>query len=162
MAGMKLSKWLAKSGMTSLKINARFLEAEWQPKDADKAAAWELYIELLTRTTTQPLDPKHGDERTALESIYALFPVTRQVLRNNGRDCAEFTKLAVVVLNQVVRPFTAKWHPLSLEGTFEKPEKRQEFRKELVSLQLELRRYARMLSEMAGVEDLTVLENREK
>lgn len=156
---MKLRKFLENWDMTSLKIKTPWLDMKWEPKDADKAAAWELYVELLTRITTQPLDPKHGDEQTALESVHLLFPLTRQVLKSNGRDCAQFAKLAVIVLNQIVRPFTAKWHLLSLKGAFEKPEKRKEFRKELASLQIELGKYTRMLAEMAGVEDLTSLED---
>ena len=157
---MKLQKWLEKWDMTSLKIGPTFLQAELRWKDADKAAAWEMYIELLTRITTQPLDTEHGDEKTALESVYSLFPITRQVLKNNTRYCIEFTKLAVVVLNQIVRPFTAKWHRLSQQGAFEDPEKKSEFRKELGDVQLELRKYAKMLADMAGVEDLTSLEDK--
>ena len=48
-------------------------------------------------------------------SVFALFGITREILRQKGRDCIEFTKVAVVVLNQIVRPFTAKWHRRSLE-----------------------------------------------
>ena len=69
--------------------------------------------------------------------------------------------MAVVVLNQIIRPFTAKWHRLSLQGAFDNPEKRVEFGKELSALQLTLRKYTKMLADMAGVEDLTVLENDE-
>lgn len=156
---MRWSDWIEDWGMTSLKIKASFLEMEWKPQDADKIAAWELYIELLTRITTQPLDIEHGDEKTALDSVYALFPITRQVLKNNSRNCIEFAKIAVVVLNQIVRPFTAKWHRLSLQGAFDNLDQCIEFRQELLDLQITLRRYTRMLAEMAGVEDLTMLDN---
>lgn len=155
---MKWGKWLEKWEMSSLKITVPFLEMEWSPKDADKAAAWELYIELLTRITTQPLERNHGDEKTALDSVFALFGITRQVLKNNTRDCQEFAKIAVVVLNQVVRPFTAKWHRRSLEGAFTRPDDCEAFRMDLTELQGKLRIYTRMLADMAGVEDLTTLE----
>ena len=36
---MKLSKFLKKWKMTSLKIDTRFLKMEWSPKAADKDAA---------------------------------------------------------------------------------------------------------------------------
>ena len=155
---MKWSKWLENWDMTSLKVSAPFLEMEWQPAEADKNAAWELYIELLTRITTQPIPKKHGDEKTALDSIYSIFGITRSIIKNHGRDCVEFTKIAVIVLNQIVRPFTAEWHKLSLEGAFEKQEERERFRDELSSLQTTLGIYTRMLADMAGVEDLTHLE----
>lgn len=155
---MKWSKWLEKWDMTSLKIKVPFLEMEWNPQDEDKSAAWELYIELLTRITTQQLDSAHGDEKTALSSVFSIFPITRDVMKRNGRHCIEFTKIAVVVLNQVVRPFTAKWHGLSLKGAFEDPNKCIEFRNELLELQRILCIYTQMLADMAEVEDLTRLE----
>jgi len=158
---MKWSDWLERWDMTSLKISAPFLEMEWKPQDEDKAAAWELYIELLTRITTQSLDSEHGDEKTALDSIYSLFAITRQVLKNNTRKCTEFTKIAIVVLNQVIRPFTAKWHRLSLQKAFKESDKCQEFRSELEELQATLKKYTKMLADMAGVEDLTTLESNE-
>jgi len=156
---MKWGKWLENWDMTSLKIKAPFLEMEWNPQDEDKAAAWELYIELLTRITTQKLDDNHGDEKTALTSIFSIFSITRDVMKNNGRHCIEFTKIAIIVLNQIVRPFTAKWHGLSVNGAFDDPAKCEEFRQELVELQSVLRLYTKMLADMAGVEDLTELES---
>ncbi len=156
---MKLSKWLENWDLSKLHINAGFLKMEWSPKDADKDAAWELYVELLTRITTQPLDDTTGDEKTALDSVFSIFPITRNVIKNNGRDCIQFTKLAVIILNQIIRPFTAKWHKLSGEGAFQDDETRSEFREELEVLQKDLTEYSRMLADMAGVEDLTDLES---
>jgi hypothetical protein len=155
---MKWQKWLENWDMTSLKISTPFLEMEWKPQDEDKAAAWELYIELLTRITTQKLDDTHGDEKTALNSVFSLFQITRQVLKNNGRHCTEFAKIAIIILNQVVRPFTAKWHKLSLDGSFSQEKNRQDFRHELKEIQSVLHQYTKMLADMAGVEDLTNLE----
>lgn len=155
---MKLKEWLDEWSMTGLKIKAPFLEAEWQPKDVDKDAAWELYIELLTRIATQYLEPEHGDEKTALESVHALFGLTRDVIKRKGRHCIEFTKIAIVVLHQVIRPFTAKWHRLSLQGAFQDKKQCKRFRDELSALQVLLRTYTKMLGDMANVEDLTELE----
>ena len=144
--------------MSSLKVSAPFLEMEWKPAEADKDAAWELYIELLTRITTQPLPSEHGDEKTALDRVYAIFEITRSIIKTQGRDCFEFTKIAIIVLNQIVRPFTAEWHKLSISGTFEIREEADRFRSELAALQAQLSIYTRMLADMAGVEDLTNLE----
>jgi len=155
---MKWQKWLENWDMTSLRIKTPFLDMEWEPRDEDKSAAWELYIELLTRITTQPLPQSSGDEKTALNSVYTLFPLTREIIKRNGRYCIEFTKIAIVVLNQVVRPFTAKWHKLSLNGTLDTEEGASQFRSELAYLQETLKRYSRMLADMASVEDLTDLE----
>ena len=155
---MNLSNWLEKWGMSSLEITPTFLQMEWTIQAADKNAAWALYIELLTRITTRPLPVEHGDEKTALDSVYSLFAITREVIRENGPACINFTKIAIVVLNQVIRPFTAKWHRKSLAGDFEWESERVDFRNELAALQAELRKYSRMLADIAGVEDLTDLE----
>ena len=155
---MKWSEWLEDWSMISLKLKAPFLDMEWNPKDEDKDAAWELYIELLTRVTTQPLPAEYGDEATALNSVYELFPLTREVIKRRGRHCIEFTKVAILILNQKVRPFTAKWHNELQKDAFSNTAKCDEFRKELEQLRYILRIYTRMLSNMAGVEDLTELE----
>lgn len=157
---MKWREWLDKWSMTDLKINAGFLSMDWKPLDHDRAAAWELYVELLTRITTQPLPQGHGDEETALKSVFALFALTRETLKHHGRHCGEFAKIAIVILNQVVRPFTAKWHKESLTGALTIPARCAEFRIELDQLQGRLRLYTKMLADMAGVEDLTELEQR--
>ncbi len=73
-----------------------------------------------------------GGEKAALNSIHALFDISREVIKRHQRDCIEFTKLAVVVLNQVIRPFTAKWHRKSLNGLLGNGEQ-QAFRADLAA-----------------------------
>ena len=156
---MKFRDFLEQWGLVGLKINLGFLEGSFQPNDPDRAAAWDLYIELLTRATTQPLPADVGDEKSALDSVYELFPLTREILKKHGSGSGEFAKIAIPVLNQIVRPFTAKWHPLSMAKAFDNQTHRAEFRKELAVLQERLRTYTRALAAMAAVEDLTALES---
>ena len=156
---MDLKGWFSKFHLENIRIGPKWANAEFSFKDADQDAAWELYVEMLTRIVTQPLPSEVGDEQTALDSVYSLFPTTREILRQRGRGTIQFSKVAIPVLNQVVRPFTAKWHGESLSGAFEDPGKRKEFRKELVALQEDLCNYNRLLAEIAGVEDLTDLES---
>jgi hypothetical protein len=156
---MKWKVLLENWGMTSLKLSSGFLETEWKPTDPDKGAAWDLYVELLTRIATQTLVTEEGEEKSALESVYSLFPTTRTILKTRGRQCVEFTKLAVVVLNQIVRPFTAKWHRISNDTGFSDQNVRAEFRNELADLQVELIKYTRALADIAQVEDLTALNH---
>jgi hypothetical protein len=155
---MKLRDFLEQWGLTGLKLNLGFLEGTFEPRDPDRAAAWDLYIELLTRITTQELLPATGEEQAALDSVYSLFPLTREILKKHGSGAGEFAKIAIPVLNQVTRPFTAKWHRLSQGKAFENPALCAEFRQELTVLQGQLRAYTRALAAMAAVEDLTVLE----
>lgn len=155
---MKLDQWLMKFHLEKVRLNLAVVRTDISFETADKDAAWELYVEMLTRVVTQPLPYNVGDDKTALDSVYSLFPITREILRRRGRSTVKFSMIAIPVLNQIVRPFTAKWHRESLAGAFDDDEKRTEFRKELADLQQELRNYNRMLAEIAGVEDLTDLE----
>ncbi len=137
------------------------LPAEPNPIDNNRKAAWDLYVEMETRITTQPLDPEHGDEKTALDSVFSLFQTTREILLAQGPDCVVFAKIALVILNQKVRPFTAKWHRKSLAGDFDNPAACDEFRDELESLQEILRAYTRTLAVIAGIEDIASLSDTE-
>lgn len=152
---MKWRDWLANWGMSKLTVNVGILEAEFCPNEKDVVASWQLYVELITRVTTQQLPPMYGDERAALTSVHQLFPLTRQILRDHGHGCVEFTRIAIIVLNQVVRPFTAKWHGIALGGALSSDLSRKEFRDELSELQETLKKYTRMLASIAAVEDLT-------
>jgi hypothetical protein len=151
--------------LKGLKINVGFLDAEFSPNDQDADAAWELYVELLTRITTQALPVDDGDEAAALASMHKLFEVTRAILRAPGRrQATAFAKLAIVVLNQKIRPFTARWHKKFLAGELDKGATDRvtagaAFRCELAELQVYLQHYAGLLSQVARVEDLTSLED---
>lgn len=155
---MEIGTLLRKFQLEKVRVNFNIVQLEISFSEADKNAAWDLYIEMLTRIVTQPLPSEAGDEKTALDSVYSLFPTTREILRRRGRNAIQFSKVAIPVLNQVVRPFTAKWHRESLAGAFDDPVKCAEFRSDLAALQEDLRNYNRMLAEIAGVEDLTDLE----
>ena len=149
----KLSKWK----LDSLKLNLRYAEAEFTYAEFDEMAAWEMYVELITRITTRPLPLGEGDEKAALDSVYSLFPTTRALLKTYGRKGQTFSKLAVVVLNQVIRPFTTKWHGVAIAG-FQNGPAIAAFRSELTDLQVVLASYAAALSEIAGVEDISDID----
>lgn len=152
---MKIQKLFENWDMTGLKLKLGFLETEWEPQVKDSEAAWEMYVELLTRIATQPLPDNSGMESSALESVYSLFGITRGILRKYGKDSIGFAKIAIIVLNQIVRPFTARWHKLSEEGAFQDQEQCIIFRKELKELQVNLKSYMGMLAEIAGVEEIS-------
>ena len=157
---MQLGSLLSNFQLEKVRLGPAWANVEISFDQSDQDAAWELYVEMLLRVVTQPLPSEGGDESTALDSIYALFPVTREILRRRGRSAISFSKVAIPVMNQVVRPFTTKWHPQSLAGALGDAEKRTEFRQDLEALQSDLRNYNRLLAQIAGVEDLTDLEVR--
>ena len=156
---MKIEKLFENWDMKGLKLNLGFMETEWEPQVKDSEAAWEMYVELLTRIATQPLSDDSGLENSALTSVYSLFGITREILRRYGKDSIGFAKIAIIILNQVIRPFTARWHKLSEEGAFQDLEQCSLFRNELKELQVQLQNYMGMLAEIAGVEEISVITN---
>lgn len=94
------------------------IEGSWEPSDVEREAAWELYVELVTRISVVELDPEDGKLRESLTSMYQLFAITRDILKRYGPDVAKagnskisFGALAVLMLNGAVRPILAHWHP---------------------------------------------------
>ena len=156
---MRMKDLFEKWGLTGLKVKTPILDLDFEPSDYDKDAAWDLYVELLTRITTQRLPDAHGTEEAALDSVHKIFPLTRTTLKERGRKAENFTRIAIIVLNQIIRPFTAKWHRLSEEGAFDNDEKCTEFRNELIKLQDKLKSYTSLLSDLADVEDMTEMED---
>ena len=140
-----------------LDFSKAILDKPWKPNKNDENAAWAMYVEMVTRVITQPLPPDSGDEKTALKSVHSLFQSTRGVLKEYGKDCEEFPKIAIEILNQKVRPFTTEWHRRSLEDAFKYETEREQFRQELAVLQETLQGYTRSLAKIAKVEDLTNL-----
>jgi hypothetical protein len=95
------------------------LSGVWEPDDAERNAAWELYVELVTRIAVVPLYGDEGVLREALSSLYSIFGATRAILRKYGPAVARpaksgryrFGYLAVWMLNGALRPVLAYWHP---------------------------------------------------
>ena len=126
-----------------------FTQLMWSPGLTDRCAAWDLYTELRTRITTQPLPYRSGDEATALKSVYQLFEMAREIIKKQS-GCTHFAGLAVFVLNNHVRPFTAKWHKKSVEGRLSGLDDKYEFRQELEKVQETLRKFTTLLGILAG------------
>jgi hypothetical protein len=80
-------------------------------------------VELVTRISVAELSPNDGLLRESLSSLYSIFTTTRHILRTYGPSVARpkkdselsFGYLAISVLNYVLRPVLAKWHPLLLD-----------------------------------------------
>lgn len=60
----------------------------WKPDEEEQNAAWELYIELMTRVSVAELSPHEGLLRESLSSLYGIFTTTRQILRTHGPTVA--------------------------------------------------------------------------
>ncbi|MGW0827597.1 hypothetical protein [Streptomyces sp. NPDC002845] len=161
----------------SVKIAIPFvgeISGEWEPDDAERKAAWELYVELVTRVAVVPLREGEGSAREALTSMYSLFATVRDILKRYGPDLASpgrpdqvsFGALAVTVLNNALRPVLAKWHPRLAAWEGAVPVGRapvdhenawpeiDALRADLESLRLVLVQMADVLGTVAGAADL--------
>jgi len=145
--------------------------AEWEADPTERKAAWSLYVELVTRIAVQPLEIDTGLLREALTSLYNLFGITRQVLKeagpNVGASRDSVGGIAIAVLNNGLRPFLAKWHPLLQTWEAQRPPDKSpkeheqnwseepKLRVELESLRHDLEQYADALAVIAGVKELS-------
>lgn len=93
-----------------------------------------LWVELTTRITTQRIHFRSGQEGAAAESIATLFQTTRELMAAHPGDEA-FIALGQQMLNQTLRPCTARWHGWMGTGEFENEAMRRKFRAQLRELQ---------------------------
>jgi hypothetical protein len=150
------------------------LKGKWVADRAQQEASWELYVELITRISVQPLKADEGLLREALSSLYSLFPETRRILREHGPRVARplqggtlsLGQIAVEVLNLRLRPLLAKWHPLLQTYETNRPPTvsprdhehawphAAELRAELERLRIHIIEYANLLARASGVKPI--------
>jgi hypothetical protein len=130
-----------------------------------RQVAWKLYVEIVTRVSTQRLADEEGFIREALTSLYGLFATTRETLKASrpsvpvsGRQTVEH--LAVTMLNHQLRPFLSKWHPRLAQFEKTHPDSQESTwpdnracRSELRLIQASLADYALGFADLAGVRD---------
>ncbi|WP_232458100.1 patatin-like phospholipase family protein [Burkholderia ubonensis] len=118
-------------------FNDGFLERwgqnDWSPVEADRRAAAELHTQIATRVATQPLRYGDGVESSALDSLYRLFDITREI-QDRHFGATHFEMLAWQVLNAHIRPFTSKWHRRSVSGALSALDDTDAFRSDLEEL----------------------------
>ena len=95
---MKLASLFSNFQLEKVRLGPSWANVEITFAESDQDAAWELYVEMLTRIVTQPLPIEAGDEKTALDSVFSLFATTRAILRQRGRSTIQFSKVAIPVL----------------------------------------------------------------
>ena len=152
------------------------ISSTWRPDDAERRAAWELYVELITRVTVEQLGPEHGILREALSSYYSVFATTRDILRRYGTAVAPrerqgemtFGVLAIMIVNGILRPVLEEWHSELTDYEAQRPagvsvrqherawDRAAELRGVLNRTRASLEDLARLLAEVAGSADLLV------
>jgi hypothetical protein len=144
-AVLVLQQYWRTAQLTEVKITVPQLsELTFVVNNDARQVAWKLYIETVTRISTQPLDDEEGFIREALTSLYGLFATTRDTLKASrpsvpvsGAQTVEH--LAVTMLNHELRPFLAKWHPRLREYEKAHPEGAEPDWPDNVACRIELR-----------------------
>jgi hypothetical protein len=116
--------------------------------DPDRAAAHEFLSELITRIATQPLPYQYGVEARALESLWEIFAHARAAMKKHP-GCSVFAEAVTKMLNEDLRPVTAKWHRAHEEGILNSRDGADEFRGDLAEVQKKLRQCAGRLEVLA-------------
>jgi hypothetical protein len=163
----------------TFKVELPFLlkvERTWEPDNSERDAAWEMYVELVTRIAVVKLPEESGLLRESLSSLHDLFAVTRGIMRKYGPSVAtakgkgdvSFGLLAVGMLNVVLRPLLTKWHPMLVKYEATRPVKKSvaeheaqwaeatAFRRELEQTRQKLVQYANALADVCGVQSLII------
>jgi hypothetical protein len=155
-----------------LQLGVFSLKGTWEPSPVERTAAWELYVELITRVSVAPL--QYGVLREALTSFYSLFGASREILRKYGPEVAEpkpngqynFGFLTVALLNFALRPVLSYWHPELSGWESARPAnvsaveherawpREPELRSQLEQTRLVTTQYAALLGSACGVPDL--------
>ena len=142
-----LARLRRRGKVKSVQMNLGVVKGEIEVNQADREAAWELHVELESRSATQELKGE-GSEQRALESLVELFGITREVLKRHGASCADTGHIALEVLNRVIRPLTTKWHRTGNNRVNGEGQGRA-FREELEETQKVLRKYSGQLAQIA-------------
>ena len=160
--------------LVNVKLNLKLpgiggISGTWEPDESEVKAAWELYVEMVTRTPLGGFSSQEGSLREALNSIYSLFDTTRGILKRYGPGVARpknghalsFGYLAVSMLNRVLRPLLTEWHPRLGNWERKNPhldeiewEGREGFLYALEEVGTLLRQYASLFAEVADVPEL--------
>ncbi|MFI7393302.1 TIR domain-containing protein [Streptomyces tendae] len=149
--------------VSTTSVNAR-------PSPLERAAAFDLQVELVTRVGVQPLPREHGSLREALTSLHSLFATTRELLHRVATETATpltLPAIAARLTNTHLRPFLTTWHPALQEHEANRPpdvspvehernwKRSPEMRADLAELRAPLESVAEELAALCGVDLLT-------
>ena len=132
-------------------FNSHYKEDDLYTKE-DKEACWDLFVEMDTRIITQPLTD--GVDSAALNSFHALFGTHREISKKHGLRCQKYYEITNPIINDIVRPFASKWHPILKKEDEEKRENKTpnlEFRKELEEIQIKMNVFKSKLKEIIKI-----------
>lgn len=163
-AGIILQFYSRTIRLTDITVTVpQFSELHFAVTRDSQQVSWKLFVESVTRISTQSLSANEGLLREALTSLYGLFAITREALKQTqpstktGRD-PTVEHLAIAMLNNELRPFLSYWHPVLGQWEKEHPElpesawpQSAECRSQLTAVQQRLQAYVLGFGRLAGL-----------
>jgi len=158
------------------------IEGIWYPTENERKAAWDMYVEIVTRIPVAYVKPEMSLLRICLSSLYKLFDVTREILRKYGPTIARpraegqlsFGYLSIKVLDLILRPFMMKWHPLLAEyertrKEFDSPQdhekkwaRYEEFNKAMSEVSEAMMHYVNLLALASDMQENLLIDRNKK
>ncbi|MFE2234379.1 hypothetical protein ACFXA4_17675 [Streptomyces sp. NPDC059442] len=170
-AAVLVVQWYQRTArLTEVKVTVPQLsELTFTVNNDSRQVAWQMFVETVTRVSTQPLASDQGVVRESLTSMYGLFATTRETLKAArpsaavpGGQTVEY--LAITMLNQALRPFLSHWHPRLQEFERNHPDSRESewpenetCRAALRVVQRDVYDYAVGFARLAGVREAEAL-----
>jgi hypothetical protein len=107
------------SSMFGLSLPKIAFKGKIAPNLAVRTFAWGIYVELTTRIILTNLKTDQGSLREALDSYHTVFKFVRDQLhsagpdvgRQDGGDHLPVAASTLWMLNGILRPLLAEWHP---------------------------------------------------
>ncbi|MCB0985398.1 MAG: hypothetical protein KDB06_12185 [Ilumatobacter sp.] len=163
---------------TTVEVAVGQIKGYLTPTPEERAASFELFIELSSRTATVTLADEHRLLRSVLDNMAIMPDITREVLRRHGTASAKNRKdgnlalaaVALRVVNEIILPRLNRWDPRlndwlqrcdDDDGTAQDRERRwdeyEKCRADLESMRGEIRAYLDTLAKIAGTPELADL-----
>lgn len=128
---------------------------------ANKVAAWDLYVELMTRVVYSNSDIEAGKEHMMIARVQSFSHSAFEILKNHGKGCRPCAKLIFKLFDKVLRPFNEKHYKRDEKNSVVSPKERdayfrflvsrnEEFRKDFAELQEAVKPYIKQLAEIGG------------
>jgi hypothetical protein len=156
-------------GVAAVADKAEFNDSHLPNIDVKRAkAGWKIFVEVVSRISTQPLASDAGLLHEALQSLYTLVGLIREELKSMpptppaavGNETVE--RISLRLLNRHLRPFLAVWHPHMVERKQRGPENDASAaacRRELEEMRSRMMNDVRRLGELIGVQHVDEMLN---
>ena len=124
----------------------------------DRDAAWQLYIELMSRHVDRAKKVEECNPFTVMDSFEGLFQARTEIFREAGSKSVKTLNKIMPFLNETIRPFVQKWRLESKDGAFNgeymMSVRRPEFYREAEVLYEEIQTMCDTMARIAGVQNL--------